>query len=181
LEENPTVPSCLTFVIVPPLLISADRSAMPSSRASSLSGRGSRSRRKVSRSRNKLGVHGHRHKQPVHYSQTHRSLSVTPSQTSSELSTPAPSVHFAPNVAAHNDDFLEHVIVAVDIKEKDRVGCAYYIAAEARLLCMEEVMGGGNEVVEKRMTASALSSHVDKYSEARTATDDNHYAPSTGC
>ncbi|EXJ68589.1 uncharacterized protein A1O5_08383 [Cladophialophora psammophila CBS 110553] len=39
--------------------------------------------------------------------------------------------------------------MAVDIKEKGKIGCAYYIAGEERLLCMEEVIGGAEDVVDK--------------------------------
>ncbi|KIW63518.1 hypothetical protein PV04_08515 [Phialophora macrospora] len=83
-----------------------------------------------------------------------RTPSVTPSQISSvRHATPAASIHFVPNqrngFEAQDDDFLEQVIMAIDIKEKGKVGCAYYIAGEERLLCMEEVTDGGTEIVEK--------------------------------
>jgi hypothetical protein len=55
--------------------------------------------------------------------------------------------HFAPSI----DDALDHVIVALDMRDKDKVGCTYYLASEERLLCMEEVSGGGIEVVERCM------------------------------
>ncbi|OAG34975.1 hypothetical protein AYO21_10862 [Fonsecaea monophora] len=38
--------------------------------------------------------------------------------------------------------------MAVDIKGKGEIGCAYYIAGEERLLCMEEVVGGAADVVD---------------------------------
>ena len=49
-----------------------------------------------------------------------------------------------------NDDVLDHVIVAIDVRDKDRVGCACYVASEEKLLCMEEIGGlGSNDIVEK--------------------------------
>lgn len=45
---------------------------------------------------------------------------------------------------------MDHIIVALDMRDKDKVGCAYYIASEERLLCMEELTGGGVDLVEKR-------------------------------
>ncbi|KEF51694.1 uncharacterized protein A1O9_12329 [Exophiala aquamarina CBS 119918] len=48
-----------------------------------------------------------------------------------------------------NEDFMEQIIVAVDMRDTGTVGCAYYIASEERLLCMEEINGGGVDVVEK--------------------------------
>ena len=49
-----------------------------------------------------------------------------------------------------DEDFLDKVIMAVDIREHGKVGCAYYIAGEERLLCMEEVVGGGTDTMDKR-------------------------------
>lgn len=48
-----------------------------------------------------------------------------------------------------DDDFPDQVIMAIDIGRKNNVGCAYYIAGEERLLCMEEVVLGGAEVIER--------------------------------
>jgi DNA mismatch repair protein MSH5 len=51
------------------------------------------------------------------------------------------------------EELLDHVIVAIDVKEKGSVGCAYYIAREERLLCMEDVPRGGIESIERCMLA----------------------------
>src|SRR2546421_6767413 len=47
-----------------------------------------------------------------------------------------------------NDEVLDNVIMAIDMKERGTVGCAYYIAREERLFCMEDVIYGGKDVVE---------------------------------
>ena len=62
---------------------------------------------------------------------------------------PSLSVNTASDQYNH-DDFLEQVIVAIDVRESGTVGCAYYIASEERLSCMEEAINGGTDVVEKR-------------------------------
>ncbi|KAJ9602597.1 hypothetical protein H2200_012790 [Cladophialophora chaetospira] len=113
---------------------------MPSSRASSWSGR--RGRGRGARS----GTYGRR-SQPYH-PRSQRTPSVTPSL---RQFTPAASIRSVPSAGEviRDDDFLEQVIMAIDIREKGKVGCAYYIAGEERLLCMEEIIGGGSEVVEK--------------------------------
>jgi hypothetical protein len=49
-----------------------------------------------------------------------------------------------------SNDSLGHIIVAIDIKSRAEVGCAYYIAKEERLLCMEDITGGGQEIVDSR-------------------------------
>jgi hypothetical protein len=40
--------------------------------------------------------------------------------------------------------------MAVNTGPKNRVGCAYYIAGEERLLCMEEVVDRGMDIIERR-------------------------------
>ncbi|KAK5234240.1 hypothetical protein LTR47_004831 [Exophiala xenobiotica] len=48
-----------------------------------------------------------------------------------------------------DDDFGDQIIMAVNIGPKNRVGCAYYIAGEERLLCMEEVVDRGMDIIER--------------------------------
>jgi DNA mismatch repair protein MSH5 len=38
--------------------------------------------------------------------------------------------------------------MAIDMKEHGTVGCAYYVAREERLFCMEDVVHGGTDTVE---------------------------------
>ena len=49
------------------------------------------------------------------------------------------------------DEVQEHVIMAVDVKEKGKVGCAYYISREERLLCIEDSPKTGFEMIERCM------------------------------
>jgi DNA mismatch repair protein MSH5 len=46
------------------------------------------------------------------------------------------------------DEALDNVIMAIDMKEHGTVGCAYYVAREERLFCMEDVVHGGTDTVE---------------------------------
>jgi hypothetical protein len=39
--------------------------------------------------------------------------------------------------------------MALDLKARGILGCAYYIAREERLFCMEDSMGGGLEAIEQ--------------------------------
>jgi DNA mismatch repair protein MSH5 len=48
----------------------------------------------------------------------------------------------------YTDETLDNVVMAVDMKECGVVGCAYYVAREERLFCMEEIVNGGKDVVE---------------------------------
>ena len=43
-----------------------------------------------------------------------------------------------------DDEQLELVVMAVDVRERGTIGCAYYVAREERLFCMEEVRGGSD-------------------------------------
>jgi hypothetical protein len=46
------------------------------------------------------------------------------------------------------DEFLDHVVMAIDIRDRDTVGCAYYVAQQQSLICMEDIVGGGTEVLD---------------------------------
>ena len=59
---------------------------------------------------------------------------------------PAPDRHGCSDSA---EELLDHVIVAIDVKEMGNVGCAYYIAREQRLFCMPDVPKGGAESIER--------------------------------
>ncbi|KAL9109439.1 MAG: hypothetical protein Q9227_005947 [Pyrenula ochraceoflavens] len=47
------------------------------------------------------------------------------------------------------DGDSDHIFLAVDIKERGTIGCAYYIAREERLYCMDDVKIGGLEIIER--------------------------------
>lgn len=40
------------------------------------------------------------------------------------------------------------MIMAIDIKGQDKFGCAYYVASEQRMLCMEEIAKPDEGVIE---------------------------------
>lgn len=46
------------------------------------------------------------------------------------------------------NDSLNEIIMAVDVKGRGNVGCSYYVAREEKLYFMEDVKLGGLEVVE---------------------------------
>lgn len=49
-----------------------------------------------------------------------------------------------------NDDTLNEVIMAVDVRNRGTVGCAYYVAREEKMYFMEDVKLGGVDIVEAR-------------------------------
>lgn len=48
------------------------------------------------------------------------------------------------------DDSLNEVVMAVDLRDGGTVGCAYYIAREEKLYMMQDVISGGIDIVELR-------------------------------
>ena len=48
------------------------------------------------------------------------------------------------------DETLDNVVMAIDMKERGTVGCAYYVAREERMFCMEDIVHGGGDVMETR-------------------------------
>ena len=48
------------------------------------------------------------------------------------------------------NDSLDEVIMAVDLRDKGTVGCCYYVAREEKLYLMEDVKYGGLDVIDTR-------------------------------
>ncbi|KAK7535428.1 muts domain V-domain-containing protein [Phyllosticta citricarpa] len=75
-----------------------------------------------------------------------RSSQVPPSTTSSDT-------RVAPvNIEASDDeaelDALSEIVMAVDVREKCTIGCAYYVAREEKLYFMEDARLGGVDIVD---------------------------------
>ncbi|KAI4088531.1 MAG: hypothetical protein LQ339_008707 [Xanthoria mediterranea] len=65
------------------------------------------------------------------------------------------------------DDSLNEVVMAVDLRDRGTVGCAYYIAREEKLYMMQDVISGGIDIVEllklhAQPTVILLSSKADE-------------------
>ncbi|KAK2760737.1 MutS protein msh5 [Arachnomyces sp. PD_36] len=72
------------------------------------------------------------------------------------------------------DEGLDQVIMAVDMKERETVGCCYYVAQEEKLYLLEDVKAGGMEIIETLKldvspTVVLASTRVDQ-----TLENDNH-------
>lgn len=52
--------------------------------------------------------------------------------------------------ADENADYLQEIVMAVEIKERGTVGCAYYVAQEEKLYCIEQIKFGNVEIVDSR-------------------------------
>lgn len=57
------------------------------------------------------------------------------------------------------DDALNEVVMAVDMRDRGTVGCCYYVAREERLYFMEDVKHGGLDVIDTRKLPSTLNAH----------------------
>ncbi|KAL8902299.1 MAG: hypothetical protein Q9192_000035 [Flavoplaca navasiana] len=53
------------------------------------------------------------------------------------------------------DDSLNEVVMAIDLRDRGTVGCAYYIAREEKLYMMHDISSGGIETVELRPEVGA--------------------------
>ena len=49
-----------------------------------------------------------------------------------------------------DNDSLNEIVMAVDLRDRGTVGCCYYIAREEKLYLMEDVKSGGIEVIDTR-------------------------------
>jgi len=49
-----------------------------------------------------------------------------------------------------HDDSLNEIVMAVDVRSRGTVGCAYYVAREEKFYFMEDVKLGGADIVEAR-------------------------------
>jgi hypothetical protein len=86
--------------------------------------------------------------------------SVTPSQ---------PRDNFDGNV---RDESLDEIVMAVDMKPRGTVGCAYYVAAQEKLYFMEDIELGGPDVIEARKSSicSQSCSPLMIYQSRRSST-----------
>jgi DNA mismatch repair protein MSH5 len=74
------------------------------------------------------------------------------------------------NIPEEVDESSDHIIMALDIKDRGSIGCAYYVARDERLFCMEDVPKGGIDVVEKCESIPMHGALADKNSEDGSAT-----------
>jgi DNA mismatch repair protein MSH5 len=64
--------------------------------------------------------------------------------------TPLPVGHErTPQAQEQVNESQDHVIMALDLKSRGMLGCAYYVAREERLFCMEDSIGSGLESIEQ--------------------------------
>lgn len=52
-------------------------------------------------------------------------------------------------------DAFNEVVMAVDMKSRGEIGCAYYLAREETLYFMEEVKSGSVDIIDGRKLAAA--------------------------
>ena len=50
-----------------------------------------------------------------------------------------------------DNDSLNEVVMALDLRNRDTVGCSYYVAREEKLYLMGDVKFGGVDIVERRL------------------------------
>ncbi|MCJ1308042.1 MutS protein msh5 [Agyrium rufum] len=65
-----------------------------------------------------------------------------------------------------DDDEVSQVVMAVDMRERETIGCCYYIAQDETLLMMDDVVSGGLEIIDAlklyvQPTVILISTRVD--------------------
>lgn len=92
---------------------------------------------------------------PTHSSPQRRPIESAHSQAASRHHTPqdiilpqAQNDHAALNDEINED--LDQVVMAIDRQQKGTIGCAYYVAREETLYCLQDVTIGSLEAIETR-------------------------------
>jgi len=55
------------------------------------------------------------------------------------------------NADGNEDDSIQEVVMAVDMRDRGTVGCCYYVAAQEALYLMADIKAAGLEVIDLRM------------------------------
>lgn len=102
---------------------------------------------------------------PSHSSSRTRSIDAPYNQASSHHHIPQDrdASQPQPNHAADNeevDEDLEQVVMAIDRQQKGTVGCAYYVASDETLYCLQDVIDGSLEAIETCKTYYNCCSNV---------------------
>ena len=86
-------------------------------------------------------------------SPTDRASSANTSiQGSSEVQR-IPSLHPEDDSSINNredDDALDEIVMALDLRERGTIGCCYYVAREEKLYFMDDIKFGGMDVIDIR-------------------------------
>jgi DNA mismatch repair protein MSH5 len=90
---------------------------------------------------------------PIHSSPHRRPIESAHSPAASRRHTPqdiilpqAQNDHAVPNGEINED--LDQVVMAIDRQQKGNIGCAYYVAREETLYCLQDVTIGSLEAIE---------------------------------
>jgi DNA mismatch repair protein MSH5 len=89
------------------------------------------------------------------------SVEADPARPRVRVQTPTPPIS---DVLPHNgrnngDDSLNEVIMAVDFRGHNTVGCCYYVARDEKIYFMEDVKLGGFDVVDTRTFWNSSNIH----------------------
>ena len=119
---------------------------------------------KPQRSQETQGTQGSRKRAgPTHPSSNRQSLKKSrPSQPLSQQRQQAPVSSYSVRHAPHpepqelqdpfeepeDDDSLHEAIMAIDMRNRDSIGCSYYVAREEKLYLLNDVSYGGLDIID---------------------------------
>ncbi|KAL8997254.1 MAG: hypothetical protein Q9169_003447 [Polycauliona sp. 2 TL-2023] len=126
----------------------------------------------VGGSANKVPAQTRRRQQPTtgspyqHRNQSQSSIASSSRHSSfAPIQDPSRTTHLGLGFAAEQDveinereedDSLNEVVMALDLRDRGTVGCAYYIAREEKLYMMQDVSSGGIDIIDLRKRNSSL-------------------------
>ena len=93
-------------------------------------------------------------------SPTDRTICTNTSARGSSEVQQIPSLHPEDDSAINNredDDALDEIVMALDLRERGTVGCCYYVAREEKLYFMDDVKFGGMDVIDIRRFCQNIS------------------------
>lgn len=87
----------------------------------------------------------------------------TPSGTPAPIQSCALHQSIEQPESIHDDDNLDHIILACDKSRKNTIGCAYYVARDGILYCMQDITNAEGQVFEICEYVSATSTSINAW------------------
>ncbi|KAI4142752.1 MAG: hypothetical protein LQ340_007241 [Diploschistes diacapsis] len=66
-----------------------------------------------------------------------------------------------PPKGLEEEDSLSEVIMAIDMRDRDTIGCSYYVARVEKLYMLSDVRFGGLDIIDTRAIDESVDEHLD--------------------
>lgn len=81
----------------------------------------------------------------------HQLAASGPRSRAYSIASSTPAIEAEDEVAIHereDNDFVNEVVMALDLRNRDTVGCSFYVAKEEKLYLMSDIKFGGLDIVD---------------------------------